>query len=106
MKIFCSYFFLVSILFSKNIYAANDIVVSQKAKAFSADSIEISVGDSIVFKNDDETSHNVFSVTVDQNFNGGITKPGAEIRRKFDVPGELEVRCAIHPKMKLKIKVK
>jgi plastocyanin len=87
-------------------FAGTEIVISQKGKAFSKDEVTIAPGDTIVFKNDDDTSHNVFSTTENHKFNAGITKIGAEAKQLFSVAGELEVRCAIHPKMKLKVSVK
>lgn len=85
---------------------AKDHLISQKGKAFSAEELTISVGDKVVFKNEDDTSHNVFSSGEGMKFNLGIQKQGAESSHSFDKPGTVEVRCAIHPKMKLKIVVK
>lgn len=80
--------------------------ITQKGKAFSAESITIASGDSIVFKNDDDTSHNVFSTSEGFKFNLGIQKPSTESSMKFEKTGDFEIRCAIHPKMKLKVTIK
>jgi len=85
---------------------AKDHSVSQKGKAFSVETLNVGIGDTIVFKNDDDTSHNVFSTTDGHKFNLGIQKQGTENSHKFEKAGEVEVRCAIHPKMKLKVVVK
>lgn len=82
------------------------ILVSQKDKAFNTDTVEISVGDSVEFKNDDKITHNVFSSTAAIKFDLKTQKPGLSSVVKFDTEGEGEVRCAIHPQMKLKLKVK
>lgn len=85
---------------------AKDHVITQKGKLFSTEEITIAVGDSIVFKNDDDTSHNVFSSSEGLKFNLGIQKQATEAPHKFETAGTAEVRCAIHPKMKLKVVVK
>src|SRR4051812_4892426 len=79
--------------------------VTQKGKAFSVEEITLKAGDTLVFKNDDDTSHNVFSASDGAKFNLGIQKPGTEASQKFATPGVIEIRCAIHPKMKLKVTV-
>lgn len=85
---------------------AKEHVVNQKEKQFSAEEITVAVGDSVLFKNDDDTSHNVFSTKEGAKFNLGIQKKGAESSHKFETAGTFEVRCAIHPKMKLKVVVR
>lgn len=80
--------------------------ITQKGKAFSVQEITVAVGDSVVFKNDDDTAHNVFSSSAGYEFNVGIQKAGAESSQKFDKAGIVEARCAIHPQMKLKVNVK
>src|SRR5262245_42221428 len=85
---------------------AKDVVITQKGKKFSQDAVTIAPGDTIVFKNEDDTSHNVFSVAEGLKFNLGIQKPATETPHKFEAAGEGEIRCAIHPQMKLKVTVK
>ncbi|MCX6126252.1 MAG: plastocyanin/azurin family copper-binding protein [Proteobacteria bacterium] len=85
---------------------AKEHSVSQKNKAFSQDSLTIAAGDTVIFRNDDDTSHNVFSSTEGNKFNLGIQKQGADSKQIFSKAGEVEVRCAIHPKMKFKVIVK
>lgn len=96
----------IGVLMTSSGALAKDHVVSQKGKAFSVEALNLKVGDSVVFKNDDDTAHNVFSTTEGQKFNLGIQKQGTDNSHKFEKPGEIEVRCAIHPKMKLKVSVK
>jgi plastocyanin len=65
--------------------------------------IEIKKGDSVVFWNRDIVAHNIVSKTFDLKVQekGTDTQP-----QRFDEAGEVTVNCMIHPKMKLKIKVK
>jgi plastocyanin len=80
-------------------------VVTQKNKSFSVAEVNVKVGDVIAFKNDDEVSHNVFSVSKIQPFNTKLQTPGSEAAVTFTTEGTIEVRCAIHPGMKLTVHV-
>ena len=80
-------------------------VVTQKGKAFSTTELKVKVGDTVEFKNDDDVSHNVFSVSKVQPFNTKMQTPGSEAAVTFASEGTVEVRCAIHPGMKLTIQV-
>lgn len=64
--------------------------------------IEASVGDVLVFHNADDFVHNVYSSFFDLK----TQAPGESSEVKLDEEGTFEVQCAIHPKMKLKLKVK
>lgn len=85
--------------------AADEVEVTQKGKEFLPGTITIAPGDTIVFQNDDPITHNMFSRSDGYEFNLKMQKPGVEKRQSFDEPGEAVVRCAIHPKMKLVVKV-
>lgn len=105
-QLLCLFFAAATGVIHSGSAAAKDHGVSQKDKAFSTGEITIGVGDTVIFKNDDDTAHNVFSATDGGKFNLGIQKQGIESSHKFETPGTVEVRCAIHPKMKLKVVVK
>lgn len=80
-------------------------VVVQKDKAFSTAELKVKPGDTVVFKNEDDVVHNVFSQSPGFEFNSKSQAPGAETSASFDKAGVVEVRCAIHPKMKMTIQV-
>ena len=84
---------------------ADDVEVTQRDKSFLPGEVVLKVGDSIVFHNDDPFSHNMFSRSKKHEFNLKLQKPGEDLRQTFDAPGTALVRCAIHPKMKLVVKV-
>ncbi len=84
-------------------YAQAEHLIGQKNKTFSKEKIVIKAGESIKFMNDDGVAHNVFSATTGKKFNLKIQDPGTEKSIKFEKKGEVNVRCAIHPKMKLKV---
>ena len=79
--------------------------VGQAKKAFTIAVLKAKVGDTVTFRNDDEFAHNVFSLSDAQSFDLGSYKKGEVRTVKLTAPGTIEVECAIHPEMKMKIEV-
>lgn len=79
--------------------------IHQKGKVFSQTELAIKAGDALVFENDDVVAHNVMSTTPGNTFNLGLLKPGTATPVTFKTPGDIQVICAIHPSMKLSVKV-
>jgi plastocyanin len=84
---------------------AEDHQVSQKGRQFDPVELRVRAGDRVVFRNDDDVTHNVFSKTVGAEFNVKLQEPGSESPVVMERPGVVDVRCAIHPKMKLRVVV-
>lgn len=84
---------------------AKDHTVDQKDKQFSIKELTIKVGDTINFRNSDPFFHNIYSLSPIKIFDLGSYAQGQSKSVKFDKAGEVEVNCAIHPSMKLKVKV-
>jgi plastocyanin len=84
---------------------AADHDVTQKDRAFSQSEMTVKLGDKIVFKNDDEVTHNVFSITQGMEFDLRRQAPGSSSIVPFDKEGTVEVHCSIHPRMKLIVHV-
>ena len=84
---------------------AAERTIGQKDRAFSEPELAINRGDTVVFVNDDNVTHNILSNSSAQPFNLGSQAPGASTPVKFDKSGEILVLCAIHPRMRMKIKV-
>jgi plastocyanin len=85
-------------------YAA-DHTITQKGKVFSQADITIKVGDALVFVNDDTVPHNVMSMDPENKFNLGSLRPGSSTPVTFKTAGDVNVICAIHPSMKMHVKV-
>jgi plastocyanin len=83
-----------------------DVVVDQKDRKFSQAEVTIKPGDSIVFQNSDDVAHNVFSVTPNLEFEIHRQAPGEKSKIAFPKEGVVEVRCSIHPRMKMLVTVK
>jgi plastocyanin len=86
-------------------YAAS-FDISQMGRKFHPDTIEISVGDTLLIHNDDEFIHHIYVKSDDFNFDSTEQSPGETIPLKFTHAGEYVVRCEIHPKMQLTVTVK
>lgn len=97
---------LTLIVVSTMTLLAEEHVVVQKDRAFSVSALTIKPGDSIVFKNADDVTHNVFSVSPGMQFDIRRQAPGTSSTVPFNKEGTAEIRCAIHPTMKLIVTVK
>lgn len=84
---------------------ANETVVKQQDKKFSAAALKLKVGDTIVFLNNDAFVHNIFSLSDAQSFDLGTFAKGETRKVTLDKPGKIEVECAVHPEMKLTVEV-
>jgi plastocyanin len=85
---------------------AADHSINQKDRSFSQTEITVKPGDTITFKNSDEVTHNVFSMTKGLEFDIRRQAPGGSSTVPFPKEGVAEVRCSIHPKMKLLVSIK
>ena len=93
------------ILVSGGVANATEHVLTQKAKKFDKKKMSISKGDSIKFINSDAITHNIHSRSAPDKFDLGAQAPGTESKHTFNKAGKFKVRCAIHPKMKVTVKV-
>jgi plastocyanin len=83
---------------------AADHAISQKGKVFSAEALKVKAGDNVDFNNDDDVAHNVLVKGPDgHGQNSGSQKPGTTFQMKAADKGDYEVRCGIHPKMKMTV---
>lgn len=85
-------------------YAAEH-TVSQADKKFEIKEISIAKGDTVNFVNNDKVAHNIYSKTPEHKFEVKVQKPGDGNKVVFNTPGKADVRCLIHPKMKLIINI-
>jgi plastocyanin len=80
--------------------------IAQHAIRFSQPNLIVKAGDIIKYKNDDDVTHNLMVIGADDMpLDQGLQPPGAVVTHKFGQAGTFEVRCAIHPKMKMNVTV-
>jgi plastocyanin len=84
--------------------AANQ-VIHQQGRVFSSESVSIKKGASLTFLNDDSVPHNILSASKGNEFNLGSQAPGMSTDVTFKEAGDVQVLCAIHPRMKMMVKV-
>ena len=77
--------------------------VVQQGRAFRPGEITINRGGTITFTNNDEFIHQVYVAGL---FDSNEKAPGQNLTESFPDAGTFEVRCHIHPKMKLTVHVK
>lgn len=85
---------------------AADHVIVQKGRQFRPAEIDIAKGDSLTVTNDDEFIHQIYATGPGFSFDSDEREPGQNITESFTASGTFEVRCHIHPKMKLVVHVK
>lgn len=73
---------------------ATDVAI--KGFAFSPDSVDIAVGDSVTWTNDDSATH---TVTGDGGIDSKNLAQGDSYTKTFDTAGTFSYHCSIHPSM-------
>jgi plastocyanin len=82
---------------------AEELVVSQKDLEFSPNEITVSVGDTVIFTNDDRTRHHIQSRSGPEDFESRLLPPRANYEVQLNEDGVWEVGCRIHPRMRMTI---
>ena len=77
--------------------------VAQSGRAFHPAEVTIGRGESLTFTNNDQYIHQIYAKDL---FDSEEKAPGENLTENFPQSGTFEVRCHIHPKMKLTVHVK
>jgi plastocyanin len=90
---------------------AAENLVTQTNKTFimngnKVEAMDIRVGDSIRFQNQDPFFHNIFSLSELKSFDLGSFPKGQSKTVKFDKAGVVEIECAIHPEMFMEVTIR
>src|SRR5947199_7140510 len=80
--------------------------VVQKGRAFRPAEVSINRGESLTFTNNDDFIHQIYVQSPGFSFDTDEKNPGQNITETFTDSGTFVVRCHIHPKMKLVVRVK
>jgi plastocyanin len=105
--VFRRYVIVFAVLFATAsfAFAASRHAVGQKGSLFSPGKMNVSAGDVVVFKNDDGVTHHIYSSTKGQEFNLETAAPGQDVRHTFTKQGRVDIRCGLHPGMRLVVTV-
>jgi plastocyanin len=79
--------------------------IVQKGRAFAVNDIVIARGDAVLFTNEDEFLHQIYVDSKTMSFDSAEQPPGQTIEIDFPRSGTFPVRCHIHPKMLLTVRV-
>jgi plastocyanin len=80
-----------------------ETIVAQKGRAFRPAEISVPRGETVVFTNEDSYIHQVY---VPGMFESDEKAPGENVNQPFTISGTFQVRCRIHPTMKLTVRVR
>ena len=95
---------VISAGLSAGALAANQMI-HQQGRVFGPDAVTVKKGDALTFLNDDTIPHNIMSASKGNEFNLGSQAPGMSTDVTFKEAGDVQVICAIHPRMKMMVKV-
>jgi plastocyanin len=73
--------------------------MEQAHKSFIPSLLIVPEGSSVAFPNNDEFSHNVFSVSPKNSFDLGLYGAGTGKAVTFESPGVVVIYCNVHPQM-------
>ena len=79
--------------------------VIQQGRTFRPGEITINRGEAVTFTNNDDFIHQIYVNGEGFTFDTDERAPGQNVTENFTQPGTFEVRCHIHPKMKLVVHV-
>ena len=85
-------------------FAPAQVSVSINEMKFHPASIEIKVGDTVRWTNDDERDHTV--AAADGSFKSGNLRGGDTFEHTFKKAGKFNYTCSYHPRMKGTVNVK
>ena len=83
--------------------AAADAVVIQKNRAFRPTDVTVNRGGIVTFTNNDGYIHQIY---VDGLFDSDEKAPGENLNEIFPRSGTFQVRCHIHPTMRMTVHVR
>jgi plastocyanin len=82
---------------------AADLRIVQKGRTFRPADITIAPGQTLTFTNEDSFIHQIY---VDGLFDSNEKAPGENLNETFPKAGTFQVRCHIHPTMRMTVQVR
>lgn len=84
--------------------AATEIV--QRNRTFAVAEAEVEAGTTVRFTNEDDFPHQIHVTGPDMNLDSPLQGSGQVVEVAFPAPGTFDVRCGIHPRMRMSVRVK
>src|SRR5206468_12349652 len=104
MRRLAVFVFVISAGLSVGALAGNQMI-HQQGRVFGPDIISVKKGEALTFMNDDTVPHNIISTSKGNEFNLGSQSPGSSTDVTFKEPGDAQIICAIHPRMKMVVTI-
>ena len=86
--------------------AAQVILVAQKDRTFAVDEVVVERGGVVRFTNEDDFPHQISVSGGGVEFDSGLQGPGELVEVAAKAAGTFQVRCGIHPRMRMTIRVR
>lgn len=80
----------------------SEVTVSLTNFSFQPSDIQVAVGGTVKFVNNDSTTHDI----VGEGWDSGQLAPGASFSQTFPTAGTFPIHCSIHPSMTAQVTVK
>jgi plastocyanin len=93
----------IGILSAGAVFGDDAHTIVQQGRLFHPGEVTINHGEALTFTNNDEFIHQIYVAGL---FDSDERAPGQNLTESFPSVGTFEVRCHIHPKMKLVVHVK
>ncbi len=103
MRLFAAVTIACAMILSAGLAGAAEFTVSQKKRTFHPKLLNAKIGDTVLLDNDDRYAHNLYSETPGVEFNVRKQMPGDKHSMRLDKRGKFEIRCVIHPRMKMTV---
>ena len=88
-----------------DVSAQSTPVVTQNNRQFTPTELTVKVGQTVIFRNEDNIPHHVVSHTPQFMFDLDLQQPGTENSVTFTKPGKIIVGCDLHPRMEVAVTV-
>lgn len=95
---------LLTFVFGSSVFATEH-VIDQLGRKFIPSNISVKVGDTLRIKNSDPFAHNAYTEDGLNEFDTGMQSSGEDVVVPIKHKSNFDVLCAIHPEMKLTVKV-
>jgi plastocyanin len=96
----------LALLLATPALASQPVIVVQKGRMFHPDNITIRAGQTVYFENKDEFLHQIYVYKGNIDYDSREQPPGETLHITFPRRGTYEIRCHIHPTMRLTIHVR
>ena len=85
--------------------ASQVVEIVQKGRAFAVREVEIARGSTLRFINADDFPHQIQTKGPGVDVDSGLQAPDETLDIAFPAAGIFEVRCGVHPRMRMSVRV-